>query len=123
MRMEWLRKGCSAAGAKGSVPKMRENADGFTWYHGSMTNVDVVYRYAQPPQEAAMRALGALRDVYGVRRLALQPEEKTVRVEYDATRLTRPLVLQLLRRAGFNIVEEVALTAAQPAAASPASAP
>ncbi len=87
-----------------------------------MTNVDVLYRYAQQPSEDALRALGSLREVYGIRHLQLDPAAHTVRVEYDATRLTRPLVLQLLRRAGLDVVEEVTLAApAAPATPAPAA--
>ena len=35
-----------------------------------------------------MSAFGQLSDVYGIRRLRLQESERTIRVEYDATRLT-----------------------------------
>lgn len=87
-----------------------------------MTNVDVHYRYAQEPQAAVLSALGALRDVYGVRKLSLDAAAKTVRVEYDATRLTRPLVLHMLRRAGLDIVEEISLLAPQAAGQGSVSA-
>jgi hypothetical protein len=36
---------------------------------------------------------------------------KTVRVEYDASRLTGPVIYQLLRRAGLDIVETVPMIA------------
>lgn len=84
-----------------------------------MTNLDVLYRYSQQPSEDALRALGSLREVYGIRRLRLDAAASTVLVEYDATRLTHPLVLQLLRRAGLDIVEEISLAA--PAAPAPAA--
>ncbi len=42
--------------------------------------------------------------------LELHKTEKTVRIEYDASRLTEPVIHQLLRRAGLDIVEEVPLT-------------
>jgi copper chaperone CopZ len=74
-----------------------------------MTTVEVLFRYAQHPSEAAMTALGNLHEVYGIRRITVNAAEQTIRVEYDATRLTAPTVDQLLRRAGINIVEEVPL--------------
>jgi len=52
-----------------------------------------------------MAAIAKVREVYGVRRVEFNEAEKTVRVEYDATRLTGPIVYQLLRRAGLEIVE------------------
>ncbi len=74
-----------------------------------MTQLDVLYRYEAPPSEAAMMALGRVREVYGVRRVTFDEAAKTVRVEYDATRLTEPIVHQLLRRAGLDVVENVSL--------------
>ena len=70
-----------------------------------MTQLDVLYRYGVPPTERAMLALSKVRDVYGVRRMAIDEAAKTVRVEYDASRLTGPVIHQLLRRAGLDIVE------------------
>ena len=54
-----------------------------------------------------MLALAKVRDVYGVRRMEFNEAEKTVRVEYDASRLSGPVIHQLLRRAGLEIVEIV----------------
>jgi hypothetical protein len=81
------------------------------------TNVDVLFRYELPPTEAAMLALGKVREVYGIRRVRVNPEEMSVRVEFDATRLTRELVARLLRGAGFAILEEVSLLPQQDAPA------
>ncbi len=61
-----------------------------------------------------MMALGRVREVYGVRRLEFKEADKTVRVEYDATRLTEPIVHQLLRRSGLDVVERVSLIPPQP---------
>jgi hypothetical protein len=77
-----------------------------------MTQLDVLYRYGIPPTEAATLAIARIREVYGVRRLELNEGEKTVRVEYDATRLTEPVIHQLLRRAGVDLVENVPLSTA-----------
>jgi hypothetical protein len=74
-----------------------------------MTQLDVLYRYGAPPTEQAMLALSKVRDVYGVRHLALDEAARTVRVEYDASRLTGAVIHQLLRRAGLDIVETVSL--------------
>ena len=75
-----------------------------------MTQVDVVYRFGAAPSEAAAQALGKLREVYGIRHLEFGEATKTVRVEYDSTRLTEPVVRQLLRRAGLEISEQVLLS-------------
>ena len=74
-----------------------------------MTQLDVMYRYGNPPSEQAMLALSKVRDVYGVRRLEFNEAVKTVRVEYDASRLTGAIIHQLLRRAGLDITETVSL--------------
>ena len=69
-----------------------------------MTQLDVIFRYGAPPTERAVLALSKARDVYGVRRMEFDEAAKTVRVEYDASRLTGAVVHQLLRRAGLDIV-------------------
>jgi len=74
-----------------------------------MTQLDVLYRYGVPPSEQAILALSKVRDVYGIRRMAVDEAARTVRVEYDASRLTGPVIHQLLRRAGLDIVETVSL--------------
>ncbi len=81
-----------------------------------MTQLDVMYRYEAAPSEAAMMALGRVREVYGIRRVTCDERARTVRVEYDATRLTEPVVHQLLRRSGVDVVERVALVAPAPVA-------
>lgn len=79
-----------------------------------MTQLDVMYRYGVPPNEAAMMALARIREVYGIRSLILDEAARTVRVEYDATRLTQPAVTSLLRRSGLDITEPVSLIPPQP---------
>ncbi len=86
-----------------------------------MTQLDVMYLYGEIPGEMAMKALGQIRKVYGVRLLELQETEKTIRVEYDATRLTEPIIHQLLRRAGIDVLERVSLIPPQPEVAAPAA--
>jgi len=76
-----------------------------------MTQLDVIYRYGATPSERVMLALSKVRDVYGVRQMEFKEAAKTVRVEYDASRLTGPVIHQLLRRAGLDIVETVSLIA------------
>ena len=74
-----------------------------------MTTVDVLYRYGAAPSEQAVLGMTRLREVYGIRRVDFRETEKTVRVEYDSTRLTEAVVQQLLRRGGFDITERVQL--------------
>jgi hypothetical protein len=79
-----------------------------------MTQLDVMYRYGAAPAEATMMALGRIREVYGVRRLTFSEADKTVRIEYDATRLTEPVIHQLLRRTGLDVQGQVSLLPPQP---------
>ncbi|GGH11806.1 hypothetical protein [Silvibacterium dinghuense] len=79
-----------------------------------MTQLEVLYRYEKHPTEAAVVAWGNTREVYGIRRIQIDKEWKTIRVEYDATRLTKPVVYELLRRAGIDLVEELPLIPPQP---------
>lgn len=86
-----------------------------------MTQLEVLYRYESHPTETAMFALGNLREVYGIRRIQVDEKLRTIRVEYDATRLSRPIVFDLLRRTGIAVVEEISLIPPQEPA--PAAAP
>jgi hypothetical protein len=89
-----------------------------------MTQLEVLYRYEQHPTEAAMFALGNAREVYGIRRIKIDEEWKTIRVEYDATRLNGAAVWALLRRTGVDLVEELPLIPPQPEEpAAPVAAP
>jgi copper chaperone CopZ len=88
-----------------------------------MTQLDVMYQYGAPPSEAAATALGQVRKVYGIRLVEVDEAKKTVRVEYDATRLTEAIVHQLLRRSGLDVIDRVSLLPPQPepAAVAPAA--
>jgi hypothetical protein len=88
-----------------------------------MTQLEVLYRYESHPTETAMFALGRLREVYGIRRIKVDEEWKTIRVEYDATRLNRPTIFQLLRGTGIAVVEELPLIPPQQAAPAAPAAP
>ncbi len=74
---------------------------------------DVLFRYAERPAERTMFAIGRLSEVYGIRAVRVAEADKQVRVEFDATRLTKVTVQQLLRRTGLDIVEELPLVHAQ----------
>ncbi len=74
-----------------------------------MTSVEVVFRYGMPPGEREMSALGQVSDVYGIRRIECEEKGRTVRVEYDASRLNEATVEGLLRQAGFDVRERLAL--------------
>ena len=74
-----------------------------------MTQLDVVYKYGAQPTEQAILALSKVRDVYGVRALELSESARTIRVEYDASRLTEATIHQFLRRAGLDLTEKVSM--------------
>jgi hypothetical protein len=84
-----------------------------------MTQLDVIYRYGVVPGERAVLALSKVRDVYGVRHMEFNEAAKTIRVEYDASRLSGAVIHQLLRRAGLDIVETISLIAKPEDAAPP----
>src|SRR5260370_18908496 len=67
-----------------------------------MTYLEVVFRYDAVPGESALRAIDGMREVYGVRRVQFNEHERTVRVEFDASRLRAEAVARLLRQAGVD---------------------
>jgi hypothetical protein len=78
-----------------------------------MTTVDILYHYTTPPNESVAFALSGIRDVYGIRRVLIDSEKDTLRVEFDATRLTPATVTKLVRLAGLEIDEELPLIQGQ----------
>jgi copper chaperone CopZ len=56
-----------------------------------------------------MRAIDGMREVYGVRRVQFNKAERTVRVEFDASRLKADAVAKLLRQAGVDVRERLEL--------------
>ena len=74
-----------------------------------MTQLDVVYRYVNPPTEIELRALDNVREVYGIRKISFDEKAGTVRVEFDASRLKEPVVAGLLRKAGMELKERLVL--------------
>ena len=90
-----------------------------------MTNVEISYGYGISPDEAVMRGIDNIREVYGIRKLRFNEQQHTVAVEYDATRLNAATVASLLRRSGLDVVERVALSVPfvpPPVEAAPAKA-
>ena len=77
-------------------------------YH-NMTQMEVAYRYGTAPGEAEMRALDGMHEVYGIRRITFDTKDRTVRVEFDASRFKEPVVAGLLRTAGVDVRERVVL--------------
>ena len=79
-----------------------------SWYAPAVTTVDVTYQYSSPPRESSVLALANIREVYGIRRVDLDERAGTIHIEYDATRLSEPVVRQLLRRAGVQLMNAAA---------------
>jgi len=75
-----------------------------------MTLINLAFHYRTQPTEAQTSAMNRLRDIYGVRRLALDAKERTLRIEYDASRLSECEVAGLLRNAGIDLLGKLALT-------------
>lgn len=85
-----------------------------------MTTVDIVYRYTTLPTEQVAMALARVRDVYGIRGLSFDRQARTLRVEFDATRLNAAAVTKLVRASGLEIEETLPLIAPpEPTAAAP----
>jgi hypothetical protein len=74
-----------------------------------MTYLDVVYNYSSLPGENELRAIDSMREVYGVRSVKFNEKDKTVRVEFDASRLKSDAVAKMLRQAGIDVREPMAL--------------
>ncbi len=74
-----------------------------------MTSLDVVFRYGQKPGARELRAIDSLREVYGIRSVKFNEKEQTIRVEFDASRMKEDTVAALLRRAGIDLKEKLAL--------------
>jgi len=74
-----------------------------------MTYLDVVFRYGNAPGEGELRAIDAVREVYGIRGVQFNEAERTVRVGFDASRLKTDAVAKLLRLAGVDVREQLAL--------------
>ena len=74
-----------------------------------MTYLEVAYRYGASPGENELRAIDGMREVYGVRRVQFNEKERTVRVEFDASRMKADVIARLLRQAGVDVREQLAL--------------
>ncbi len=74
-----------------------------------MTYLEIAYRYHGVTGEKEMRAVDRVREVYGIQRVHFAEKESTVRVLFDASRLKEDAVARLLRQAGIDIKEKLAL--------------
>jgi selenocysteine lyase/cysteine desulfurase len=74
-----------------------------------MTYLDVVFNYGALPSENALRAIDGMREVYGIRLVQFNAKQRTVRIEFDASRLKHDEVAKMLRQAGIDVQEPVTL--------------
>lgn len=74
-----------------------------------MTYLDMVFSYASQPGETELRAIDSMREVYGILRVLFDEKNKTVQVRFDASRMKRDAVAKLLRQAGIDISEPMAI--------------
>lgn len=74
-----------------------------------MTLLEVAFRYGAQPGETQMHAIGSVREVYGIRRIAFNEKERTLLVEYDGSHMSESVVAGLLRSAGLDLREKLVL--------------
>jgi hypothetical protein len=74
-----------------------------------MTYLEVVFSYSSLPGEKQLQSIDSMREVYGIRAVRFNEKDRTVRVEFDASRLKQDAVAKLLREAGIDVQEPVAL--------------
>lgn len=77
------------------------------WYNLPVTLIEVTFDLQRPPTEEQLRRLGSFANTYGLRRFRLAAEGRGLAVEYDASRLKRTEVVNVLRRAGIAAAGEV----------------
>jgi hypothetical protein len=74
-----------------------------------MTYLEILFTYGATPGETEMRAIDGVREVYGIQQVQFNYQQRTVRVAFDASRLKAGAVARLLRQAGIDVREQVAL--------------
>jgi hypothetical protein len=74
-----------------------------------MTYLELVFPYRAVRGEREVRAIDAMLEVYGIRRVQFNEKDRTVRVEFDASRMKQDSVAKLLRQAGIAVGEPLTL--------------
>ena len=74
-----------------------------------MTLLEVTFYYRLAPGERELQALNRVRQVYGARKTWFDEKAHTIKLEYDASRLTEHDLAALLRNAGIDIRTEQAM--------------
>lgn len=74
-----------------------------------MTPIDIAYHYGRAPGAREMQAISKLTEVYGVRKIGFEEASSTVRVEFDASRLSEDNIAALLKNTGLDLKEKLIL--------------
>jgi hypothetical protein len=74
-----------------------------------MTYLEIVFGYGATPGESELRAIDGMREVYGIQQVQFDHKRRTVSVAFDASRLKADGIARLLRLAGIDVREPVAL--------------
>lgn len=74
-----------------------------------MTYLEIVFSCGAMPGESELRAVDGMHEVYGIRQVRFDHKQRTVRVEFDASRLKADAVARLLRQAGIDVRKPVVL--------------
>lgn len=72
-----------------------------------MTTVVAVFQYQGSLSAAQAQKLGESYTNLGIRRIAVNQKERTIAIEYDATRMDQNGVAARLRALGVPVVEQV----------------
>jgi len=68
-----------------------------------MTKVQLAFRLQHPLDDKLMTRIAGAYSIYGIQRIRLTPEQDSLTVEYDATRLRPAEVQSVLTRAGIPV--------------------
>ena len=74
-----------------------------------MTYLEAAFRYQNTPGERELRAVDSMREVYGIQRIRFDEKQHAVCVLFDASRIKAPAVARMLRQAGIDLSEQLAL--------------
>jgi len=72
-----------------------------------MTLIELTYELQAPLTQEQMRRLGAFANTYGLRRFRVDESGRRLTFEYDASRLKRTQVVNVLSRAKIAVLREI----------------
>jgi hypothetical protein len=70
-----------------------------------MIAVESGFGYGISLGEGTLRALASLREVYGVRQLRVDRQQRHIVVEFDASRISHEQIAGLLRKTGVDLLD------------------